>query len=51
MFDSLDAQMKHDEAAESTTRERILRWALIGVVSVTVFGGLFILVRWFSMSG
>ena len=51
MFDSLDAQMKHDEEVESTTRERVFRWVLIALISVTVFGGLFIVVRWFSLSG
>ena len=51
MFDSLDEQMKHDEAVEETTRERVFRWVLIGLVSVAVFGGLFIAVRWFSLSG
>ncbi len=41
MFDSLDDQMKMDEAKESTRTERWLRWTAVGVVSVLVFGGLY----------
>jgi hypothetical protein len=39
MFDSLDEQMKHDDAITSTQRERLLRYAMIAVTSVLVFGG------------
>jgi hypothetical protein len=41
MFDSLDEQMKKDEARETTSKERMMRWLLIAVVSVLVFGGLY----------
>ena len=41
MFDSLDETMKHDEQEVVSNREKILRWVVIGVVSVLVFGGLF----------
>ena len=45
MFDSLDEQMKMDEAKESTRTERALRWAAVAIVSVIVFGGLYFGVR------
>ncbi len=45
MFDSLDEQMKHDDALETTPKERVLRWVAVAVVSVLVFGGLYFGVR------
>lgn len=45
MFDSLDEQMKHDDQAETTSKERVMRWLMIGVLSVLLFGGLFFGVR------
>jgi len=41
MFDSLDDTMKHDDQEVVSNKEKILRWVVIGVVSVLVFGGLF----------
>ena len=40
MFDSLDEQMKHDRDKQSTTKERMMVWAVIAVVSVALFAGL-----------
>jgi hypothetical protein len=40
MFDSLDDQIKHDINRESTPRERWVRYGVIAVVSVVLFGGL-----------
>lgn len=45
MFETLDERMKHDEAQEETPRERYLKWLLAAVVSVVVFGGLYMGVR------
>jgi len=45
MFESLDEQMKHDDAETSTTKERILKWVLTGLVAVVLFGGLYMGVR------
>jgi hypothetical protein len=45
MFDSLDDQMKRDELKESSSTERWLRWAVVAVVSVLLFGGLYYGVR------
>jgi len=39
MFESLDQQIKLDEHKASSNTERLIRWGLIIVVSVVVFGG------------
>jgi len=41
MFESLDDQMKHDAMAEASTKERWLKYIIIGAVSVVVVGGIF----------
>jgi hypothetical protein len=45
MFETLDDRMKHDDAEETSPRERYLKWFLAAVVSVVVFGGLYMGVR------
>ena len=45
MFESLDEQMKHDDDETTTPRERVLKWVLVGIVSVLLFGGLYMGVR------
>ena len=45
MFDSLEEQMKHDAQAESTPRERLMKWVVVAVSSVVLFGGLYYGVR------
>jgi hypothetical protein len=45
MFDSLDEQMKQDLKESSSPKERILLWISVAVVSVLVFGGLWVGVR------
>jgi Ni,Fe-hydrogenase I cytochrome b subunit len=45
MFDSLDEQIKHDEHEVTSNKERILRWVMVLIVSVLVFGGLYFGVR------
>lgn len=42
MFDSLDEQMKNDDAKVSTSRERLMKWLLVVLVSIVVFGGLYV---------
>lgn len=42
MFESLDEQIKVDEHKAVSNRERLIRWALIVLVSVIVFGGLYL---------
>lgn len=42
MFDSLDDQMRKDEDKVSSSKERIMRWALYIIAAGIVFGGLII---------
>ncbi len=39
MFDSLDEQMKADEKKEISSKDKIMEWVTIAIVSVLVFGG------------
>jgi len=48
MFETLDEHMKRDDAQSSTPRERIMKWILIAVVSIALFGGLIWGVHFFS---
>jgi hypothetical protein len=41
MFDSLDEQMKHDDATAASLRQRITKWAMIAVIAIAVFGALY----------
>ena len=41
MFDSLDEQIKADEHKSVSSQERMLRWLLVVLVSILVFGGLY----------
>ena len=45
MFDSLDDQMKKDLERESTSTERMIRYAVVAIASVLLFGGLYLGVR------
>ena len=45
MFDSLDERMKADERAETSTTERLIKWGLVAIGSVLLFGGLYYGVR------
>jgi len=45
MFESLDDQIKHDVAAESSKKERILCWVAAVAATVLVLGGLYFGVR------
>lgn len=42
MFESLDEQIRVDEHRAVSSRERLMRWALIVLISVIVFGGLYL---------
>jgi hypothetical protein len=42
MFESLDEQIKLDEHKASSNTERLIRWALIVLISVIVFGGIYL---------
>jgi len=41
MFDSLSDQMKHDLDQQTPKSQRIIEYILVGVVSVVIFGGLY----------
>jgi len=41
MFESLDEHIKHDDQAEASTKERVVKYLLIGAVSVTLVTGIF----------
>jgi hypothetical protein len=45
MFDSLDETMKHDDEVESSGSERLFKYAAVAVVSVLVFGGIFLAIQ------
>ncbi len=45
MFESLDDRMKHDEQEVTSTKERMLKWVVVAVISIIVFGGLVMGVR------
>jgi hypothetical protein len=40
MFDSLDEQMKKDERRMVSTKERMMRWAIVAIAALVVFGAL-----------
>ena len=42
MFDSLADRIRADEHKETNSTERLVRWLVVGVVSVLVFGGLYL---------
>jgi len=41
MFDSLDEQIRMDEHKSVSNQERMVRWVLIVLLTVVVFGGLY----------
>ncbi|HTT63804.1 MAG TPA: hypothetical protein VMG35_18255 [Bryobacteraceae bacterium] len=45
MFDSLADRIKHDDAAEISPRERVVKMALIAVLSIVLFGALYLAVH------
>jgi len=45
MFDSLDEQMKQNDAVGTSKAERTFKWAAVAIVSVLVFGGLYMAIQ------
>lgn len=45
MFDSLSDQMKHDLDQETPKSQRIIEYVLVAVVSIVIFGGLYMGIR------
>ena len=45
MFDSLADQLRHDEHEQISGRDRLVRWVVVAILSVLVFGGLYYAVQ------
>ena len=45
MFDSLEERIRHDDAEDTTTKQRMFKGLLVAVISVLLFGGLYFVVR------
>lgn len=45
MFESLDETIKHDDSVESSRKERIIKAVAVGVVSILLFGALYLAVK------
>ena len=45
MFDSLEERIRHDDAEDTTARQRVVKGLLVTVISVLLFGGLYFVVR------
>ena len=45
MFDSLVDRIKKDDGPPARTSERLIRWAVVVVVSGLLFGGLYMVVQ------
>ena len=46
MFDSLSDRIKQDEGVSASWTQRMIRWAVVLMLSVLLFGGLYFVVRW-----
>ncbi|HUI81488.1 MAG TPA: hypothetical protein VLY24_26365 [Bryobacteraceae bacterium] len=42
MFDSLAEQMRRDDHLEISNMERAIRWTAVVVLSLAIFGGIFV---------
>ena len=45
MFDSLADRIKEDEGPSPKLSERIVRWAVVMVLAIVLFGGLYMVVQ------
>jgi hypothetical protein len=45
MFDTLADRIKQDDGPPAKTSERMVRWAVVVLVSVLLFGGLYMIVQ------
>ena len=48
MFESLDDQMRKDDDRVTSGKQRMMRWAIVAVAAVVVFGGLILGVHFMS---
>ncbi|MGA2195928.1 MAG: hypothetical protein ABSH40_11710 [Bryobacteraceae bacterium] len=45
MFETLADHNRHDEGPPASKGERFLRWAVVGAVSLALFGGLYLVMQ------
>ena len=45
MFDTLADRIKQDEGPPAKTGERLIRWGIVVLVAVLLFGGLYMVVQ------
>jgi len=45
MFDSLSDRIREDEQVGVNKMDRLIRWGLVVIISVTLFGGLYLVVQ------
>ena len=45
MFDSLSDRIRQDEQIGVHKMERFLRWGLVAIISLALFGGLYLVVQ------
>lgn len=45
MFDSLEEQIKHDDADVTSRKEKVVKGVVITILSILLFGGLYFAVR------
>jgi hypothetical protein len=48
MFQSLDEQMKHDDATATSPRQRRTKWVVIALVAIAFFGALYYAIQFFA---
>ena len=41
MFETIDEQMRQDDERETTPKQRLVKWLLVGAVSALLFFGLY----------
>jgi hypothetical protein len=45
MFDTLSDQIRRDEHVQISNNERLVRWFVVAIVSLLVFGGLYFAIQ------
>ncbi len=45
MFDSLADQMRRDEHLQISNNERMVRWLVVAILSIVIFGGLYVSIQ------
>jgi hypothetical protein len=45
MFDSLSDRIREDEQVGRNKLDRLIRWGLVAIISLSLFGGLYLVVQ------